>query len=678
MQANPISLTGLFMQANSASPSKFRTDINGLRALAVVVVILYHFGIPGFGGGFVGVDVFFVISGFLMTGIVVKGLEQNRFSLVSFYMARARRIFPALVVLCAALLGLGWFVLISPDYKLLGTHTISALGFFSNFKFWDEAGYFDLASHEKWLLHTWSLSVEWQFYLILPVALWAVWQFKPGRSAQTKAVLIGLILSLGASMLTTKSWPTAAFYLLHARAWEMLGGGLVFLLAKPARLSILLRRYIEVVGAILIMSSVFLFDTSSPWPGWRATVPVLGTMLVLAVSNASYWTGNRIAQWLGDRSYSLYLWHWPIYVALVYMDIQRESIAIIGGMLLTLILGNASYLWVESTARVYLGKLKFRSGLAVLCFAAGVTTMFAFIDRQLDGIKGRFLPEVEIAAAEAKNTYPRRKECHALKGSKSPSCVYGGSEWKVIGIGDSHLGTVVTSLAAAQTNEDAGVVQWSYSGCSFVPGMKMINKKLGKDYQCTEFIAWSKEQLDLLPSTVSVVIVNRYASNVFGNNEEHPKNFKPNIYFSKIHTTTTPEFVDEFAHQITKSACELAKRRTVFMVRPIPEMGFDVPKILSRRMAGGLKGDLSISMDDYRNRNQWVWKAQDAARDKCGVKILDPLPYLCRDDRCYGSKEGRPLYVDDDHLSEFGNKLLIPMFAEVFLPKNELKYQLQQ
>lgn len=661
------------MQANGANTSKFRNDINGLRALAVVLVILYHFGIPGFNGGFVGVDIFFVISGFLMTGIVVKGLEQDRFSLIDFYMARARRIVPALVALCAALLGLGYFLLISPDYKLLGTHTISALGFFSNFKFWDEAGYFDLASHEKWLLHTWSLSVEWQFYLILPVVLLAVWRIKPGRSAQIKAVWIGLILSLGASIFTTKSWPTAAFYLLHSRAWEMLGGGLVFLLAKPAALSLLSRRYLEIVGALLILMSVFLFDTSSSWPGWRATAPVLGTMLVLAVSNVSHWTGNRVAQWLGDRSYSLYLWHWPVYVALVYMDVQRQYSAVAGGMFLTLILGHLSYLWIETPARIHLGKLKFRSGLAVLCCTAGVTTVFAFVNRQLDGITNRFAPEVEIAAAEANNNSPRRKECHALGGNKSPSCVYGGMEWKVIGVGDSHLGAVITSLAAAQTDVAAGVVQWSYSGCSFVLGMRMVEKKIGKDYQCEEFIAWAKEQLDLLPGTLPVVIVNRYASNVFGNNEEHLKKFSPNVYFTKFYLTATPEFIEEFSKKITDSACELAEKRTVFMLRPIPEMGFDVPKTLSRRMAGGLKGDLSISVEDYQSRNQWVWKAQDAAREKCGVKILDPLPYLCRDGRCYGSKEGRPLYVDDDHLSEFGNKLLVPMFAEVFRPENKFK-----
>ena len=158
-------------------PKAFRHDINGLRAWAVVAVVLYHFGVPGFAGGFVGVDVFFVISGFLMTGIIISGLERGDFSLWGFYLARARRIIPALLVLCASLLILGWFWLPNADYKMLASHVCTAVAFVSNLKFWREAGYFDAASHEKWLLHTWSLSVEWQFYILLPLGCLLLWHW---------------------------------------------------------------------------------------------------------------------------------------------------------------------------------------------------------------------------------------------------------------------------------------------------------------------------------------------------------------------------------------------------------------------------------------------------------------------------------------------------------------------
>ena len=321
----------------------FRADINGLRAWAVAAVVFYHFGIPGFSGGFVGVDVFFVISGFLMTGIVVKGLERGNFSLIGFYMARGRRIVPALVVVCAVLLALGWWVLMPPDYKRLGSHAVYSLAFLSNIEFWQEAGYFDVASREKWLLHTWSLSVEWQFYLILPVVLWVVWRLKPGRVVQTLAVGSGLVASLLACVLVTNNQSGTAFYLLPTRAWEMLGGGLVFLLASKPKLSALHRRSLEFIGLMLIVLSVVFFDRDTIWPGGRAMLPVMAAMLVLLANRHSLWTASKLPQWLGDRSYSLYLWHWPVYVALVYIGFRDNPWAIAGALLLTVLLGHLSY-----------------------------------------------------------------------------------------------------------------------------------------------------------------------------------------------------------------------------------------------------------------------------------------------------------------------------------------------
>jgi hypothetical protein len=162
------------------------------------------------------------------------------------------------------------------------------------------------------------------------------------------------------------------------------------------------------------------------------------------------------------------------------------------------------------------------------------------------------------------------------------------------------------------------------------------------------------------------VIANRYAAEAFGPNEaREPKNI-PNIYFSKEYATATPEFIQEFSSHIIDGACKIAKKRTVFMVRPLPEMGFDVPKKLSRKMIFGLNHDLYINFDDYKNRNGWVWDAQNAARDRCGVKIIDPTSILCRNGRCYASLRMRPLYYDDDHLSGFGNQIVAPIFLDLF------------
>lgn len=649
----------------------FRVDINGLRAWAVGAVVLYHFGVPGFGGGFVGVDVFFVISGFLMTGLVVKGLERGTFSVLGFYMARARRIVPALLVLCAVLLALGWIVLLPPDYKMLSTHSVYAMSFLSNVEFWQEAGYFDVASHEKWLLHTWSLSVEWQFYLILPVLLWVVWRVRPGRAAQTWAVGIGLAVSLVASVWVTSTQPSTAFYWIHTRAWEMLGGGLIFLVDfHGMRIgSAITRRRLESLGLLLIVLTIAIFDKDTAWPGWCAILPVAAAMLVLAANRASVWTGHPVAQWLGDRSYSLYLWHWPMVVALVYVDLLRHPVAIAAALALTLLLGHVSFEWVESPSRRLLTGRRLAEAAGGLALAAVVVAMPAVVVWKLQGVHGRFAPAVELAAAEGNNWNPRRTECHPSRGLKMPSCMYGGTDWKVVALGDSHASVLVTGLAQAHTRGDAGVVQWTYSGCAFVPGIKMTPKeqaRSGADYQCEAFIGWANAGLKTLPSSVPVVIINRYAGAALGANEDRHLLEVPNVYFSKVYDHSTPAFLAEFAQHITSSACELAKQRRVYLVRPIPEMGFDVPKTLSRRMVLGLSNDLSISIESYQARNAWVWAAQDAARDQCGIKILDPTAYLCRDGRCYASQNGRPLYADDDHLSEFGNKLLVPMFKQVF------------
>ncbi|MDO9146304.1 MAG: acyltransferase family protein [Hydrogenophaga sp.] len=640
--------------------------MNGLRAWAVVAVVLFHFGVPGFGGGFVGVDVFFVISGFLMTGIVVRGLERGGspwFFMASFYMARARRILPALIVLCAVLLALGWWVLMPLDYKALGTHVAFSLVFLSNIKFWREAGYFDAASHEKWLLHTWSLAVEWQFYLLLPLVLLAIWKWRPGRRAVVVAMTVGLLASLALSIGATPWRPAAAFFLLPTRAWEMLAGGLVYLLAHRWHGTERQRLALEVAGMALVIGSIVGFDSASAWPGWRALVPVLGTVgLLLAARRESRWTGHPVAQWLGTRSYSIYLWHWPIVVALTYLEWQANPGAIAAGLALALVLGHLSYHGVENPARRQLDQRPLRWGaVALLAGVVAVVTPGAGIRFQ-EGVLGRFSPEIELVNQEAVNRNSRQGECHAGTGSGSPSCVFGGSRLSAIVMGDSHANAIVSAVAAATPNPEDGVMEWTFSGCPTMQGVKRV----ADSRQCGEFVDWTLQALDRVPPEVAVVIANRHAYYLIGGNETAEQANIPLVYFSRRYAASEPEFLKEYGQHLVDTACQLAKDRPVYLVRPIPEMGVDVPKMMARRLTLGNNEAVSISLADYHQRHAMVWAAQDAARDRCGVKILDPLPYLCWDGRCHGAKDGRPLYYDDDHLSEHGNKLLVPMFAEIF------------
>lgn len=645
--------------------TSFRDDINGLRAWAVLAVIFYHFGINGFSGGFVGVDVFFAISGFLMTGIVVEGLEKSRtskFSVFEFYMARARRILPALIVLCAALLTLGWWTLLPLDYELLGTHSAAGITFLSNIQFWREAGYFDTQSHDKWLLHTWSLAVEWQFYLILPLVLVAVWKWRPNRKSVTIVLLAGLLASLALSVIVTPLKPSAAFYLLPTRAWEMLAGGLVYLLVNRLVLNTGIRSAFEVAGFALIIGAIIWFDSSSSWPGWRALIPVIGTLLVLlAARSNSIWTGPAVIQWVGTRSYSLYLWHWPIVVTLTYLGQQTNPTYIAIGLGLTLVLGHLSYHLVESPTRRHLNKLstsKSVAGLLGCTIAVTVVGLSVYLNQ---GISGRFDSKIEAISLESLNQNPRRDECLLLTGVASPSCTFGGKDLQVIVLGDSHANATVSAVVSAAPSANIGIMEWSYSGCPIIQGVHSAARQ-----QCGAFVDWTIQKLQTIPTNVPVIIINRHAQFAFGANENISQKKTPQVYFSKPYLTPEPEFLEEYARNLTNTACHIAKNRTVYLVRPIPEMGIDVPMRMARSEISGTQKDIYVTLADYNERQAFVVKAQDAARDRCGVKILDPLPYLCSDSRCYGAKNNRPLYRDDDHLSEHGNKVLVPMFSEVF------------
>lgn len=652
----------------STGSSAFRDDINGLRAWAVVAVVLYHFGIPGFGGGFVGVDVFFVISGFLMTGIVVGGLERNGadFSVLSFYFARARRIFPALIALCAVLLAAGWWLLLQPDYQRLGSDAVFSLLFLSNFKFWREAGYFDFASHEKLLLHTWSLSVEWQFYLLLPLILLVLWKWRPGRVPVVVLMGLGLAVSFAIAVGVTPWRPTAAFYLLPTRAWEMFAGGLAYLLSQRWLLTARQRTALELAGLVMIVGATIAFDTSSNWPGWRAAVPVLGTVgVLLAARTRSPFTAQPVAQWLGTRSYSLYLWHWPVWVALNYVEGHAAAMAVAGGLVLTLVLGAFSYWLVELPTRAQLGRVHRSWATAALLFLTAAVVAYGSWVYLNQGVAGRFPAQVDLAAMESENFNPHRNACHAKGGAESPSCVLGGKRVRAILLGDSHAEAVFTAIAAALPDREEGVVGWTYTNCPTLFGVRYVSPK--STSQCARFLDWAMGQLAELPEKTPLIIVNRSTMYAAGYNEpwEEFAN-RPSVYFSKPYFAATPEFLREYEQHLTESACELAKDRPVYLVRPIPEMGVDVPKAMSRAFLVGKHRDISMSLADYQQRHAVVLKAQDAARERCGVKILDPVPYLCSNGRCHGAKDGRPIYYDDDHLSEYGNRLLVPMFAMIF------------
>lgn len=661
------------MHHKAPVPKPFRKDINGLRAWAVLFVILFHFGFTSFNGGFVGVDVFFVISGFLMTAIIVNGLEQTggseRFSIWKFYSSRARRIIPPLSVLCATLIVSGWFFLPSIDYQLLGKHVMSALGFLSNITFWKESGYFDAASHEKWLLHTWSLAVEWQFYLALPMVLLATWKLWPGRAAITGIISFGLFIFFALSCFLSPWMTVASFYLLPTRAWEMLAGGLAYLWASKAELSDTQRSLAELAGFSLIFVGVFVFDATSNWPGWRASVPVIGTALVLiSARQHSLWTATPLAQWLGSRSYSLYLWHWPVVVALVYLEQLNEPAAIISGLALTLVLGHFSYRFVETPTRIKPGSFSFHLGIPGLSATASMVAAMGLAVYLLNGLPGRLPEAVDQVFMAAADANPRNKECHVSGSTPVPECTYGGPTLGAIVIGDSHAASVVRTVERALPSKDLHVLDWTLSDCPTIIGAKTLNDR---SYRCGEFVESALEKASHLPAHVPLIIVNRLSAVAHGPNEADGAHLEviPRFYFDRPFSARTAEYYRDLRNRIISTACEFAKYRPVYMARPTPEMKIDVPRSMGRAMLLGDDRPVSLDMDEYLERQAFAWSAQDAAAAKCGVHILDPLPYLCDSENCHGAINGIPLYRDDDHLSEYGASFLTPMFSRIFAGK---------
>jgi len=648
----------------------FRSDINGLRAWAVVAVVLYHFGVPGFAGGFSGVDVFFVISGFLMAGIIVGGLERGSFGLFGFYMARARRIVPALLVMVVAVLVAGAFILMPHDYQEMGRHARESVFFTSNLRYLSEAGYFDTASHQKWLLHTWSLSVEWQFYLFYPLGLMLLQRFLPGRRSLLWLHVVGLLLSLGLSVVWVVSTPERAFYLLPARAWEMLLGGLVFLLVGERVFTDGTKRSLEWSGLALILITLFFVDAGLPWPGALALLPTFGAALVLlAARQGSIWTGSRAAQWLGTRSYSIYLWHWPLMVCLTYYDLQGEWSWIALAILVSLVLGHLSFHLVEAPASRWLNRRSNLRGVGWLLLVLVLVAVAAQLVRR-SGFPERLPPEVAAIEAERHNRNPRRGECL----SAEARCVYGGERVEALVIGDSHADAIVTAVVQALPDPRyQGVLFKGVSACLLV---ETANWALsGKHEGCLVLRKVLAEELDELHPGKPLILANRVTAYVMGDSFTDPAVTPqpPMVYFSRKVVVPDADFLAEFRQHYLDSTCRLARGRELYVLMPVPDMPVGVPRAMGKAMLRGLAADVSITRAQYHARNDFVRGLMEEAAERCDIKLLDPVPYLCDEQICHGQRNGIPLYVDDDHLSEYGNRLLVPLFAPLFSKSPEVE-----
>ncbi len=645
----------------------FRLDINALRAVAVLVVTLYHFDVPGFSGGFIGVDIFFVISGYLMCRIVVDASDRGRLSVVGFYWARAKRIVPALLALCVCLVVLGYALLLPSDYRLLGKHAISSLAFVSNWVYRTESGYFDVGSHDKWLLHTWSLSVEWQFYLLFPLIMVAALRWLPRRHRLAAFVVSALVSYLWCIWITRED-PTSAFYLLPSRAWEMLAGGIVLLLSR-LQLQALQRCAVQLTwaGVALIAVSLAVVDSQHAWPGYLAALPVAGAMSVILGHARQGWFGHAAIQAIGRWSYSIYLWHWPLVVAASYLHLGTRPEVKAFGVAMSIALGALSFRWIEAPSSRALARVTLRRGSVRLLYGWGLATAAAVAVYLGDGAPARGIPESALLADREKVRRPRHAlnpaECKAATDGLLHPCRYGDGPVGAVVLGDSHSGALISAVTQALSSRHASVVHWEFHACPTVLGVHHHNARFKA---CPQFIDNALAALSIDLAGVPLVVINRWPTYVNGPSQHEQDAGKRFISFGTQESDS--DFRSRFADALVNAMCKVTRTgRKVFVVQPIPEMPFDVPSHMARAaMLTGRVDDVSLSVSDYHHRNRGVLEMLMRAKQECGVVLLDPTIQLCADGRCAGSIDGRPLYIDDDHLGDLGNLLLVPMFRQAF------------
>ncbi len=630
----------------------FRADINGLRAYAVMLVVLYHVGISVFSGGFLGVDVFFVISGYLMTGIILKGLKENSFSLLTFYAARCRRIIPALAVMCTALLILGYFLIPPQEYKGLARHVVASLAFISNIIYFKHAGYFDAGAVYKWLLHTWSLSVEWQFYLLLPLVMMFTARFLRRQFAWIMG--IGAVLSFALALVIANTNATASYFLLPTRAWEMLVGGLLFLAPKTALTG---QRWVPIVGVLGLILSAMWITSDDTWPGMMTLIPVALTALIIhAGASQSVLFNNRVAQYLGKWSYSIYLWHWPLWVFWHLADLPVNAAmqaALIG---ISIFAGWASFTlvegkrgWLSSRTFVTLG-----SSAAVLCVGLMVDLK--------QGLPARAPQNVATIADYAEQRFTAANGCFSLDGKQSPQCVFGSkNRVNLVVLGDSHANAMLSSVVASANQQLDSVVFMAQSSCPTIPD---INRRTRPD--CGVFVKNALASIAEKYPNASVLIINRFSLYLHG--ETGSVKGSPEYSFGN-NDSSLAAYQKHFGAAVK----ELATHHKVFIMTPVPEFEYDVIYRMSREAMRGKALSIALPRAEYEARNQdALAMLNNIVAQTPNVTLLDAAQALCDSRFCYGAKDEVPLYRDSNHLSEHGNKALSEVFAGMWKSINSI------
>lgn len=650
--------------SNETDFMKYRPDIDGLRAIAVVPVVLYHANIPGWTGGYIGVDIFFVISGFLITTIVASEVAINQFSLASFYERRARRILPALVPIVLVSLLSGWFILLPSEFQKLGQSVLSVGLFLSNVFFWLSQGYFAPSADFSQLLHTWSLAVEEQFYIFFP-PLFSFIYSRWGKNASIASIAIISLASLIAATTVIPLKPTMVFYLLPFRAWELGVGALLAVYVTAAPRNKYIRDGLGIIGLVAISTTVFIYDDGTVFPGLAALPPVIGSALIIysgfggAQSLVNNLLSHRAFVWIGLLSYSLYLWHWTIfaYVKILINDTHLPLNLALPATFVSLIAAYISLRFIEAPFRkksavgLSKGKIFLFAGTAL-----GAMVVLGGILHLTHGVETRLAESTRRILAVGNDEDSRKISC--LKNRPAGGlCAIGKSIGKDDTVdfllwGDSHAFAVMPGVEAAAQHEGKAGLFAGVPGC--LPSF--IVRRVPEDLACSKqnkiVLAMLKERKDI----PLVILSARWAISVDGNRYRNETGKSVELDFvsgvSDHLVVGQNSFIVEAG--LNQTVAEIvATGRRVVLLGPIPEVGYNLPRIMAMSDISGQPLNISITRKDFEDRSgpsEAILKRVASGNESVVYVSLSDI--FCDTSRCATTNEtGLPLYVDDDHIS---------------------------
>ncbi len=647
-------------QVSTPGTLRYRADIDGLRALAIMPALLFHYQVPGFSGGFVGIEIFFVISGYLITQLLTGELQAGRFSIGGFYERRVRRIFPVLFAMLFAVLAVGAIVLFPGALKVLGENAAAVALFAANFMFLNQTSYFDASASLNPLLHTWSLAVEEQFYIVYPAILYLVHRTRPAAMKTVIGVLA--LLSFALTIYMARFHPQTAFYLPLTRAWELLLGALVALGALPKLNARWLREGLAALGFAMILGTVVFLPSNIPLLAATLVGTSLGTVLIIwADEGGMTFVGHglswRPVVFVGIISYSLYLWHWPIWSFTNYFLMEPLG----WGLRLVLFalsfgLAVLSWRYIETPFRlnrhIFSRKRLFilAGGAMAACVVLGLA---AFLS---DGWQERYPPNIREILAAGRDI-PVRANCFERVPDRAGTgrfCEFGDPKAapSIALWGDSHALALYAAVGDVALRHGRKGIFIAKGDCPpFTGEITLVNVP----DPCRKFNARAMRTLAQL-QIKTIILAGRWAMydrGTFADEDE----LVPRTVDGDRHAL--------FAGMLHRTIDALTQRGIkVILIQDVPEIGWNVSRLLARNALLGWPEKNGPTLAEYRARQSYVLAQFAALGGK--VTLLDPTPILCPGGQCAVKRDGHLLYRDGDHLTTFGASLLEPMLDRAF------------